>query len=196
MLLYNYTDQILAALGQDPKVSSHATQYILQMIPAMLFFAFCDLQKRWMSHLDIHRVPLFASSLASILQIPLSYACVFHYEMGFQGIGLAFAFSVIAQFFTMVLHSALIDEISPAICFPALDTFDEVGSYLSISMKSVIATFSIMLALEILFIFAGILGTVQLSALTLVLALVYLVNQVSQGVMESMSLLFKELVVN
>ena len=162
----------------------------------MLLFGLCDLQKRFMMHLDIHRVPLVASGYTGILQITLSYACVFQYNMGFQGIGLAFAFSVIAQFFIMVFHSALIGEIIPAICFPALDTFDDMGSYLTISMKSIIATFSMMLPLEILFIFAGILGTVQLSALTLVLALVYLVNQVSQGVMESMSMLFKELVID
>ena len=143
----------------------------MPMIPAMYFFGLFDLARRFLTCLQYSQAPMVAQIVAAPIHILLCDLCLNRYELGVQGLGIATMISYFFMFLITAIYMISIKALRESLQWPNKDSFTNWGEYLRISLPSAVMMVAEGWAFNILGVFAGLIGVIDMASFTLLLSL-------------------------
>jgi len=155
----------------------------------VLFQGLFDLWKRWLACQRLTFVPMICMIIGSFLHIVLCYLCLDSFGMGVIGLAVATACKDAILFATIVIYARCSPQVNQVLQSIDSDAFRGWSTYLRVSLPSTAMLCSEWWAFEVVFVLGGILGVLELAALSICLNVHSLLYRVPLGITEATSAL-------
>ena len=151
-------------------------------MPAVFFYAHYDLLKRWLACMRLTFYPLVIMVIATTIHVLLCLLFVKYLDLDIIGLAIAHSVKDCLLFILTVLYSWNSEKVKNAFAPLDSETFRGWYDYLRISLPALCMICSEEWAFEINSILAGILGVVELAAMTVVCSFTSLLFMLALGV--------------
>ena len=126
-----------------------------------------DLSKRFLLQLQVAWAPMVAQLICTCLHVLWCYLFIVKLDMHVTGAGLAMALTCLLMYTSVTLISHQIARIKDALSLPTIESLEEWGEYLAISVPATVMICASWWGFEICVIIAAYLGTDQQAAMAI-----------------------------
>ena len=107
-IILTFSEQILVTVGQDPLVSSYASDFIFFTLPASYCYCMFDLTKRFLNCMTISWVPMTAQIVATILHPIWCYLFVIVLKLDIYGIAISYTITQLVLVVFATIYSMMV----------------------------------------------------------------------------------------
>ena len=194
LLLGIFAEDIALLFTRDENVIRLSAEYMIALLPAMLLHGQCDLIRKWLLRMRIGDIPMISNIIMIAIHIPMAYLFVYVLDMDMVGLAHALTCSMTITFFVLIGQVAYREDIKDAVFWPSWESFQHWGDYMKISLPIICLLAIFFIAQEVILVFAGLLGTLELAAQTQITLLITLLNVIAVGVQESTIIMLGNLI--
>lgn len=135
-VLWNFMDQLLIFLGQDPSISNAAGKYSIWLIPSLFPYAILESMVPFLQTQSLILPMLYCSFVTLCINVPLCWFLIFKIELGTKGAALGISLS----YWVNVILLGLYLKFSPACAKSrtsfSKDVFKSIGEFLRLAFAS------------------------------------------------------------
>ena len=135
--------------------------------------------------LQISWAPMIAQLICTCLHVVWCYIFIIKYNMEVFGAGFAMALSCILMYSSVTILSHRIPRIEKALFFPTMESLEEWGEYLAISIPATIMICASWWGFELFVIISSNFGTEQMAAMVISQHIAVLIFMLPIGLQES-----------
>ncbi|CAI2367045.1 unnamed protein product [Moneuplotes crassus] len=181
-VIFFYTDKILEAVGQDPKVSEAALDYTKVLIPGVLVFNLFEATRRFLNAQLVFALPSKIQFSTLVLHILWCYIFVSILELEIVGAAVASLITYTLDFVLIHVYVSCF-EVVPSESWHWFDknSFKGLINYCKYGVPSLVIVCLEWWCIEFLSIFAGWLSETELAANVALLNLNYIVYNLPLG---------------
>lgn len=162
-----WADTILISLQQDYTISTMARNYVVWSLPGIFALIQFDCCKRWLQSLDYSYVSTRPQVLTTCTHALVCWILILRMQLGVFGAAMALNITYIANFLLQEIYVRVIlhEELAPySSRLISAETFKGWLTFLKLGVPGTLMQCFEWWAFEVLAIFAGLLGTLQLAA--------------------------------
>ena len=185
IVTFFWADTILISLAQDPVISTMARNYVVWSLPGIIALVQFDCRKRWLQSLFFSHVSTQTQVFTTCNHVLVCYILILKLNWGVFGAAMALNFTYGLNFLIQEIYvNVLLKERLSIYEAPLLsiESFKGWMNFLKLGVPGTLMQCFEWWAFEVLAIFAGILGTVQLAAHVAVINVCALVFMIPLGI--------------
>jgi len=149
------TEVILVAMGMDAQISEIAQQYVVLHLPGLFMcHLFCSFAVVF-STINYSYIVTVINLAILPFHAAISYLFVVYWDFKINGCAYSFDISMTLAFAATVAVAGCLEGFKDAWFFPTLQTFSDLGEYLSLALPCVVMMFLEFFNWEVLTIMAG-----------------------------------------
>ncbi|KAI9893377.1 MAG: hypothetical protein M1814_006673 [Vezdaea aestivalis] len=180
-VLWLFSEPVFLALGQDPHISRESSRFLSCLIPGGIGYIYFEALKKYLQAQGIMRPGTYVLVITSPLNIALNYLFVYTFKIGLLGAPLATGISYWLSFLLLVAYTRFVDGSEcwggwSKKCLTNLLTFARLA------LSGIVQVGTEWWAFEIVALAAGRLGTIPLSAQSVVMTSDQIINTIPFGI--------------
>ena len=158
--IFLQTEKLLLVLDQDPLVCRSTYVYVLTNVPGLLFFAFYDLQRRFLVQFGLSRIPMTLQFISFFVCSGLMYVTIVKLQLGLPGCGLAMSVSNLLLLVLIQLksHRQAVLWKPNMVSLWKRETITNIPLYLSYGLPNVLIIMSDWLCFQAMALVSGFFG--------------------------------------
>lgn len=166
MLILWFSYDILVAIGQNETTSLHASRFCKGLVPSVTLYGFTNMHMYYLNSFHYTRPGLISSVVCIFIQALFCWLCVFKWDLGVLGCGLALSASKIFQSAYMWISLYYYEEIREALFWPTWDEtqWTYIKQFLYLGAPSLAMSFLEICGVELLQPLAGLISVNSSSA--------------------------------
>lgn len=161
-LLWIFTDKLLILTGQDPAIATEAGKYLIWLIPTLFPYVILQSLVRFLQTQSFI-FPMLYSTVASVcLQVPLCWALVFKFNLGYAGAALSIGISYWLNVILLGLYVKYSSSCKTTRVPFSKDALQTMGEFLRFAIPSAVMVCLEWWAFELIILLSGLSPNPQL----------------------------------
>ena len=186
IVLYILAEEVTMIFSRDENVILYGASYLRVMIPAIILQGQIDLTRKWLIRLRVTSIPMWSNIFMLAIHVPIAWLFVFTWERDYLGAAYATITSTTLTYFFLLFQLNYREDIQEALFWPSAESFRDWSTYLQIGVPIMIMLTIMYSTGEIMMVFAGMIGSIELATQTEVTSICFFFMVFSDAIMETM----------